>query len=190
MQVTAELGGGTLLGVPIIVQGDSNYGTLCAMDDKPRKFTQNEINLFDMMGRLIGYVIDVDIEKERVEKAVVPLVKLGEGIVVLPLTGIVNEARAQMILDQTMEYCAHEAVDYVILDVSGLIKDEEAITEKLLHLMSCLELVGAQAIVTGVRPDQARLLHEQNFTHTELIIKSKVQDALSWIGLTFEWKEK
>lgn len=190
MQVTEDLNGGTLLGVPIIVQGDKSYGTLCAMGDSPRKFTESEISLFDMMGRLFGYVIDVDIEKERVEKAVVPLVKLSEGVVILPLTGIVNEERAQVILDHILEYCAHEATDYVIMDVSGLIKDEEAMTDKLLHLMSCLELVGARAIVTGVRPDQARLLHEQNLNNTKMIIKSTVQDALSWIGLTFEWKRK
>ncbi|SDO38705.1 Anti-anti-sigma regulatory factor (antagonist of anti-sigma factor) [Alkalicoccus daliensis] len=182
LPVTEELGGGTLLGVPIMIQGDKHYGTLCAYEDKPREFTKNEIDLFDVMGRLFGYVVEVDIEKEQVENAVVPIVTIGEGVVILPLTGIINEERAQVILDQVLEFCATEATDYVILDISGLVQDEEAMTEKLVHLMTSLNLVGATAIITGVRPDQARTLHKQNLTSYEINIKTSVQDALRWIG--------
>lgn len=185
LPVTEEFGEGALIGVPILVQGEQTYGTLCAMDDKPRGFSQKEIELFDMMGRLFGYVADVDIEKERVETAVVPLVQLGEGIVILPLTGTVNKARAQVILDHILSYCAENSTDYVILDISGLAKDEKAMTERLLYLMSCLKLAGAGAVITGVRPDQAVTLHEQQLPMSGLIIKSTVEEALRWIGITF-----
>jgi rsbT co-antagonist protein RsbR len=188
MQVTEKLNASTLLGVPILVQSGEGYGTLCALDSEPRKFTENEINLFSVMGRLLGYVIDVDMERHKMQTANVPLVPIGKGVIILPLTGTVTEERAEAILSRVLAYCTEETADYMIIDVSGLVEKEEAMTDKLLYLVNCLELVGTTAIIIGVRPDQAVSLHAQQMMAHEIIIKPSMEEALNWVGLKVERK--
>ncbi|PTL37437.1 hypothetical protein C6Y45_16550 [Alkalicoccus saliphilus] len=188
MEVTKALQAGTLLGVPILVQSGENYGTLCALDDTSRSFTDEEMKLFSMMGKLLGYVIDVDIERYKTQTANVPLVPLGKGVVILPLTGSVSEKRAEAILERVLAYSTDESPDYMIIDVSGLIEREEAMTEKLLYVVNCLELVGTTAVIIGVRPDQALTLHASQMMSNEVIIKPSMPEALHSIGLKLDWR--
>ncbi|PRO67031.1 hypothetical protein C6I21_00245 [Alkalicoccus urumqiensis] len=183
MWITEDIGERAVIGAPIYIQDSQSFGTICGMDLYPRKFTRKEHHLFKMMADLLGSVIDADIEQRRVESAAVPLVPLGQGVTILPLTGLFSEQRARLVVDKVLRYCAEEDVDYMIIDSSGLITEESEMTDKLLYLIECLILVGAETVLTGVRPDQAQLLHKQNLSADRVAIAPSMPEALRRIGL-------
>lgn len=183
MLVTKELGGGTLLGVPI-TYGDSqnNYGTLCGIDNKPRKFKDEERELFQTMATLLGYVIDLDEAKSRIQNYSVPIVPIEEGVVVLPLVGEVDEVRSEIILEQVLTKSYQDGIDYFIIDVSGLVYDDKSVTNNLFKLTQSLKLLGAIPVLTGVRPDQAMDFQKNETGISDLTVKANLKEALNWIG--------
>lgn len=182
MSVTKDLGGGTLLGVPIVYGDGSNYGTLCGIDNKPRIFKDEEVEMFQTMASLLGYVIDLDEAKSRIQSFSTPIVPIDEGVVVLPLVGEMDEIRSEIILEQVLAKSYQESIDYFIIDVSGLVIDNELVSQNIFRLTHSLKLLGAVPILTGVRPDQAIEFNKTGSEIHQLILKRSLKEALKWIG--------
>jgi rsbT co-antagonist protein RsbR len=182
MSVTKSIGGGTLLGVPISYGDGSNYGTLCAIDNKPRKFNEVEVQLFQTMATLLGYVIDLDEAKNHIQSFSTPMVPIDEGVVILPLVGEMDEVRSKVILEQVLAKSYQESIDYFIIDISGLVIDNGLVSENIFKLTQSLKLLGALPILTGVRPDQAMNFQKSGSEMLQLTSKTSLKEALKWIG--------
>lgn len=182
MSVTKELGGGTLLGVPITFGNGQNYGTLCGLDNKARKFKEEEIELFQTMANLLGYVIDLDEAKSRIQSLSTPIVPIADGVVIFPLVGEMDEVRSEVILEQVLSKSYQASIEYFIIDVSGLVISDSSVSNNILKLTQSLQLLGAIPILTGMRPDQAMHFHKTGSEISQLIMKSSLKQALSWIG--------
>ncbi len=182
MPVTKALGGGTLLGVPISYGNGENFGTLCGMDKNPRVFKKEEVELFQTMATLLGFVIDLDEAKSRIQSYSTPIVPIDDGVVILPLVGDMDEVRSEIILEQVLAKSYQKSIDYFIIDISGLVIDDGTVSENIFNLTQALKLLGAMPILTGVRPDQAVEFQKSGSEMLQLTLKSNLKEALKWIG--------
>ncbi|WP_347551747.1 STAS domain-containing protein [Pseudalkalibacillus hwajinpoensis] len=182
MNVTNELDGGSLIGVPIYYRNGDNYGTLCGLDLHPFHYTEDHIDLFKAMANLLGNVLELERANTEIKSLSVPIVPISDEVAILPIFGEVNELRTERIMEAALAESANNNLDYLIFDLSGLHNIHSDSALNLLKIGKSLQLIGVQMIVTGIRPDLAiKAIHSSN-EFDQLVVKSNLKQALNWIG--------
>ncbi|WP_438022735.1 GAF domain-containing protein [Sorangium sp. So ce233] len=87
-----------------------------------------------------------------------PLIKLGDRVLMAPLIGSVDDARAASIMDRVLSAVSAERAAHVILDVTGVSRMDEGTAGHLVRLVRAAALLGAEAILAGVPPRVATSL--------------------------------
>jgi anti-anti-sigma regulatory factor/HAMP domain-containing protein len=88
----------------------------------------------------------------------VPVIPVGEGVLALPLVGAVDAARAGQLTQRLLDTVHRERASTVLLDVTGLAGADDTTARYLLETAQQLRLLGARAIVTGIRAELAHTL--------------------------------
>ncbi len=128
--------------------------------------------VFDDTGELIGVVgIFHDItEQQLAEQALAaeqraamlristPLLPVADGVVVLPLIGSLDPERAEQVMQALLAGVVEHRATTAILDITGLHTVDTSAAEALMRTARAIRLLGAEAIVTGVRPAVAQTL--------------------------------
>nr|WP_273852991.1 STAS domain-containing protein [Pseudalkalibacillus spartinae] len=182
MEVTKNLGGGSLIGAPIYYRNGDNYGTLCGLDTKPFHYTEDHIDLFKAMANLLGNVLELERANSEIESLSVPIVPISKEVAVLPIIGEVNEVRTERLMERALAESAKNQIDYLIFDLSGLVNIHRESAAHLLKIGQSLKLIGVQMIVTGIRPDLAMKAVQATNEFDQIVVKSNLQQALNWIG--------
>ncbi|WP_437759883.1 GAF domain-containing protein [Sorangium sp. So ce1389] len=87
-----------------------------------------------------------------------PLIRLGDRVLMAPLIGGVDDARAASIMDRVLSAISAEGAAHVILDVTGVSRMDESTASHLVRLVRAAALLGAEAILAGVPPRVATSL--------------------------------
>lgn len=87
-----------------------------------------------------------------------PLIPIADGIVILPLIGTIDEQRAQQILEALLEGVAQHRATAVILDITGVQIVDTHVASALVQAAQAVRLLGADVIVTGIRPEIAQII--------------------------------
>ncbi len=117
---------------------------------------------------IIGYVVmlmDVTsvIKEERRNKFIIeelsgPILHVWDRTLALPLIGIIDDSRFQIILQKLLSQCSNEDTDYVIIDFSGVKEWNSEFPTQIQQLISTLTLMGIESMVVGIKPILARNL--------------------------------
>jgi len=125
--------------------------------------------------RLIGAFQDIDDFKQREielqEKLTIieeqrsaihamsaPIIQVWDGVLALPVVGTLDEARASEITGRMLAAVVAQAARYAILDLTGVETVDEATADHVVRIIRSIQLLGAQSIVTGIRPAVAQTL--------------------------------
>lgn len=125
--------------------------------------------------RLVGAFQDIDAFKRREleleEKLAIieeqrfaihamsaPIIQVWDGVLALPVVGMLDEARASEITSRMLDTVVQQAADYAILDLTGVETVDEGTADYVLRIIRSIQLLGAQCIVTGIRPAVAQTL--------------------------------
>ncbi|WP_392396861.1 STAS domain-containing protein [Sutcliffiella horikoshii] len=181
MEVTKNLGGGSLIGVPIYYKDGENYGTLCGMDLRPFHFTEKHKDLFKAMAKLLGNVLDLQKKNLQVQMLSVPLVPIFDDMAVLPLIGEVDSERTSRVIEHTLAEAAKGELEYIIIDLSGLARIDSRSVENLMLISNSLKLVGVRVTFTGIRPDLAKKVNLLQSTFEDITFKSTLKQAIQSI---------
>ncbi|MBM4761036.1 STAS domain-containing protein [Bacillus sp. B15-48] len=111
-----------------------------------------------------------------------PLVPVKDGVVIVPLVGMINSHRVTYILDIVIPKIADLHLDHVIVDFSGLLKIDTETIRFLHEFESILRVMGINVISTGIRPYIAKLAVDNGFDHTEFETFITVKEALESIN--------
>lgn len=98
------------------------------------------------------------VQEERLADMAAPMIPITDHIVVMPLIGPMDSARASQVLETALDGTVQARARVVILDITGVRQLDATAARILVQAASALRLVGAQAILTGVRADTAQLL--------------------------------
>ncbi|WP_339148817.1 MULTISPECIES: STAS domain-containing protein [unclassified Sutcliffiella] len=184
MGVTKKLGGGSFIGIPIYFEDGHNYGTLCGLDNRPHNFREDLIELFETMGSLLTYVLELDEAYQQIRSLSVPFIPITKGVAALTITGNVNEQRADTIITLALEKSQDLDLDYLIIDLSGIGKINEIVSFSLLKIVNLLQVIGVKPILTGITPDVAIKAIGIGFETDDIPIQSNLEQALKKIGFS------
>jgi len=87
-----------------------------------------------------------------------PLIPLADDLVVMPLIGSIDSARAQQILEALLQGVAEHQATTVIVDITGVQVVDTQIANVLVRAAQAVKLLGAQVVLTGIRPEVAQTL--------------------------------
>jgi rsbT co-antagonist protein RsbR len=100
------------------------------------------------------------IEAQRValHELSTPLIPVADGVVVMPLIGSMDSARAQQVMETLLEGVATHRATIALLDITGLPVVDTQVAHALVRAAQAVKLLGAQVILTGIRPEVAQTL--------------------------------
>ena len=107
-----------------------------------------------------------------------PVTPIWEGILLLPLVGIIDSVRTQDIMNKTLSKIAETRAKIFVLDISGVGAVDTAVANQLIKITKATLLMGCESIISGISPAIARTLVELGSQVGDVRTTATLRDAL------------
>jgi rsbT co-antagonist protein RsbR len=108
-----------------------------------------------------------------------PVVKLWNHIVALPLVGTLDSARTQVVMETLLEAIVETNSKIAIIDITGVPTVDTVVAQHLLKTVTAARLMGAECIISGVRPQIAQTIVHLGINLLDVTTKATLRDALA-----------
>jgi rsbT co-antagonist protein RsbR len=108
-----------------------------------------------------------------------PVVKLWEGILALPIIGTLDSARTQVVMESLLQAVVATNSKFAIIDITGVPTVDTLVAQHLLKTITAAGLMGAECIISGIRPQIAQTIVHLGINLEDVITKAKLSDALA-----------
>jgi rsbT co-antagonist protein RsbR len=108
-----------------------------------------------------------------------PVVKLWDGILALPIIGTLDSSRTQMVMENLLQTVVATNSRYAIIDITGVPTVDTLVAQHLLKTITAARLMGAECIISGVRPQIAQTIVHLGINLEDVITKAKLSDAFA-----------
>lgn len=122
----------------------------------------------------------IDAQRAALREVSTPLIPLAEDVVVMPLVGAIDSARAQQIMEVLLEGIAHFQAETVLVDISGVRVVDTQVADALLRAARAVQLLGAQIILTGISADVAQTIVHLGADMGRIMTRANLQDGLRY----------
>jgi rsbT co-antagonist protein RsbR len=118
-------------------------------------------------------------QQEELMELSTPVVKLWEGILALPIIGTLDSARTQVVMENLLQTVVATNSKYAIIDITGVPTVDTLVAQHLLKTITAARLMGAECIISGVRPQIAQTIVHLGINLEDVITKAKLSDAFA-----------
>ena len=108
-----------------------------------------------------------------------PVVKLWDGILALPIIGTLDSARTQVVMEELLQTVVATNSKFAIIDITGVPTVDTLVAQHLLKTITAARLMGAECIISGVRPQIAQTIVHLGINLEDVITKAKLSDAFA-----------
>ena len=108
-----------------------------------------------------------------------PVVKLWDGILALPLVGTLDSARTQVVMETLLQKIVDTGSGIAILDITGVPTVDTVVAQHLLKTIAAARLMGADCIISGIRPQIAQTIVHLGVDLTNVTTKATMRDVLA-----------
>jgi rsbT co-antagonist protein RsbR len=106
-----------------------------------------------------------------------PVVELWDGIVALPLIGTLDSARTQVVMESLLQKIVETGAGIAIIDITGVPTVDTLVAQHLLRTVAAARLMGADCIISGIRPQIAQTIVHLGVNLSNVITKATLADA-------------
>ncbi|SCL16625.1 STAS domain-containing protein [Micromonospora inyonensis] len=117
-------------------------------------------------------------QAEQLLELSTPVVKLWEGVVAVPLVGTLDSARAQVVMERLLQTLVDTSSPYAIIDITGVPAVDTQVAQHILKTVVAARLMGADCIISGIRPQIAQTIVELGIEFGDIATKASLADAL------------
>ncbi|HEX5244033.1 MAG TPA: STAS domain-containing protein [Tepidisphaeraceae bacterium] len=118
-------------------------------------------------------------QQEELLELSTPVVKLWDGVLALPMIGTLDSARTQMVMESLLQRIVDTGSEIAIIDITGVPTVDTLVAQHLLKTVTAIRLMGADCIISGVRPQIAQTIVHLGVDLQGVITKASLADALS-----------
>jgi len=108
-----------------------------------------------------------------------PVVQLWDGILGLPLIGTLDSERTQVVMQSLLERIVQTGARIAIIDITGVPTVDTLVAQHLLKTVAAARLMGADCIISGIRPQIAQTVVHLGLDLTTVITKATLADAFA-----------
>jgi rsbT co-antagonist protein RsbR len=118
-------------------------------------------------------------QQEEMLELSTPVVKLWEGVVALPMIGTLDSARTQIVMESLLQRIVETGSEIAIIDITGVPTVDTLVAQHLLKTVTAIRLMGADCIISGIRPQIAQTIVHLGIDLEGITTKATLADALA-----------
>jgi rsbT co-antagonist protein RsbR len=119
-----------------------------------------------------------------------PVVELWDGVLALPLIGTLDSSRTQVVMESLLQRIVDTGAGIAIIDITGVPTVDTLVAQHLLKTVAAARLMGADCIISGIRPQIAQTIVHLGVELRDVVTKATLADAfaiaLKRVGLTVQ----
>jgi rsbT co-antagonist protein RsbR len=108
-----------------------------------------------------------------------PVVQLWDNVVALPLIGTLDSERTQVVMENLLEKVVETGAKIAIIDITGVPTVDTLVAQHLLKTVAAARLMGADCIISGIRPQIAQTIVHLGINLADIITKATLADAFA-----------
>lgn len=108
-----------------------------------------------------------------------PVVRLWRQVLAVPLIGTLDSARTQIVMNSLLEAIQTHEARVAIIDITGVSTVDTAVAQHLLQTVGAVRLMGAECLISGVRPSIAQTITQLGIDLSHIVTRGSLADALA-----------
>jgi rsbT co-antagonist protein RsbR len=116
-------------------------------------------------------------QQEELIELSTPVVQLWEGILALPLIGTLDSERTQVVMESLLERLVATGSSLAVIDITGVPTVDTLVAQHLLKTVAAAQLMGADCIISGIRPQIAQTIVHLGIDLSTVATKASLADA-------------
>ena len=167
-------------------------------DGKEKWYSVNKVPFYDKEGNIIGTlgisrdvtrlkILELEKEKkleaqrEELEVLSTPVIDVWEGILAVPVLGILDSDRASRVSEALLNRIVETRAWAAIVDISGISAVDSAVADLLIRTAQAVKFVGAEVVLTGVGVEIAQTIADLGIDMKGLKTMSTLKDGLKYV---------
>ncbi|PRX49927.1 rsbT co-antagonist protein RsbR [Prauserella shujinwangii] len=119
-------------------------------------------------------------QREQLTELSTPVIKLWDGVLAIPLIGTLDSMRSQAATENLLEQIVAQQARVAILDITGVPAVDTMVAQHLLKTAMAARLMGAECIISGIRPQIAQTMVQLGIDLGEVATRATLADALGY----------
>lgn len=119
-------------------------------------------------------------QTDEIAEISTPVIRVWNGILALPIIGTLDSARTQIVMENLLQEIVETGSSIAILDISGVPAVDSLVAQHLIKTVSATRLMGAECIISGIRPEIAQTVVHLGIDLSNIITKATLASALAY----------
>ena len=119
-------------------------------------------------------------QTDEITEISTPVIHVWDGILALPIIGTLDSARTQVVMENLLQEIVETGSGIAILDISGVPAVDSLVAQHLIKTVSATRLMGAECIISGIRPEIAQTVVHLGIDLSSIITKASLASALKY----------
>jgi len=118
-------------------------------------------------------------QTDEIAEISTPVIRVWDGILALPIIGTLDSSRTQVVMENLLQEIVATGSSIAILDISGVPAVDSLVAQHLIKTVAATRLMGAECIISGIRPEIAQTVVHLGIDLSNIITKSSLASALA-----------
>jgi len=158
-------------------------------DLDPEEAADARVHLVTLLGTLRVVVVETMLQenqeivarqRQQLMEMATPVIKLWDRLVAVPLIGMLDSARSQVVMENLLEAIVEHNATVAILDITGVPTVDSLVAQHLMKTVASARLMGAECVISGIRPAIAQTIVQLGLDLGPVTTRATIADALQW----------
>jgi len=118
------------------------------------------------------------LQEQELRETATPITEIWDGVLTLPIIGTLDSSRTMLVMEALLNRIAKDHAKAVVMDLTGVKNIDSQVSHHLIQMVRAVQLMGSQAIITGIRPEIARALISLNINMSDITTRASLSDGL------------
>lgn len=158
------------------------------LNDQPQLLSEEFVMTNALFDRLGLFTVDayqksreqvIARQQQELLELSTPVVQLWQDIIALPLIGTLDSARTQVVMENLLQKIVETSAAIAIIDITGVPTVDTLVAQHLLKTIAATRLMGADCIISGIRPQIAQTIVHLGVNLEDVTTKATLADAFA-----------
>ena len=120
----------------------------------------------------------LQVQQTELRETATPITEIWDGVLTLPIIGTLDSSRTMLVMEALLKRVAEDHAKAVVMDLTGVKSIDSQVSHHLVQMVHAVQLMGSDAIITGIRPEIARALVSLNIDLSNITTRASMSDGL------------